>query len=352
MANGKRTRKTGLPPGTLMYVGKSRTGQPRITVIDYDGDGYRKVHCRKAEDCFAYRDRKSVTWINVDGIYDTALVEKLGKHYGIHPLVQEDIVTAGQRPKMEDYDDYIFIVLKMLDYDPNQRHLVSEQMSLVLGRNFVISFQETEGDMFDPIRERIYKAKGRIRESGADFLAYAIVDAVVDSYFVILERMGDIVEDLEDELVSSPDKDTLHALHSLRREMFFFRKAVWPLREVTAGLQKTESPFVRKKTGIFLKDVYDHVIQVMDTVETFRDMISGMLETYLSSLSNRMNEIMKVLTIISTIFIPLTFVAGIYGMNFRYMPELGLWWAYPALWAVMLGMAGTMLVYFRRKGWI
>jgi magnesium transporter len=279
-------------------------------------------------------------------------VEKIGTHFGIHPLIMEDILHTGQRPKGEDLGDYLFIVLKMIYHDEEKDEVIGEQLSLILGPNYVISFQEREGDVFNPIRERIRNAKGRIRKAGADYLAYVLVDAIVDHYFAILEELGGTIESLEEELVTNPRPETLQTIHTLKRELIFLRKSVWPLREVISGLEREESPLITEPTGIYLRDVYDHTIQVIDTIETYRDMVSGMLDIYLSSLSNRMNEVMKVLTMIATIFIPLTFIAGIYGMNFKFMPELEWHWGYPMALVVMLLIVGSMFIYFRRKKWL
>jgi magnesium transporter len=253
---------------------------------------------------------------------------------------------------LEDFGDYIFVVLKTFSYNHQSDELEPEQISLILGPSFVVSFQEREGDVFNPIRERIRSNKGRIRRMGADYLAYSLLDSIVDHYFIVLEQVGEEVEFLEEELVTNPTPETLQTIHNLKREMLFLRKSVWPLREVIGALERGESSLIKESTGIYLRDVYDHTIQVIDTIETFRDMISGMLDIYLSSVSNRMNEVMKVLTIIATIFIPLTFIAGIYGMNFQYMPELEWRWGYPMVWVVMLAIGVLMLIYFRKKDWL
>jgi len=288
----------------------------------------------------------------VDGIHQVEVLELLGECFGLHPLVLEDILNTDQRPKMEDFSEYIFVVLKTFSYNDQSDEVEPEQISLILGPSLVLSFQERAGDVFDPIRERIRNGKGRIRRMGADYLAYALLDSIVDHYFIVLEQVGEDVEFLEEELVTNPTPETLQTIHNLKREMIFLRKSVWPLREVIGALERGESSLIKESTGIYLRDVYDHTIQVIDTIETFRDMISGMLDIYLSSVSNRMNEVMKVLTIIATIFIPLTLVAGIYGMNFQYMPELGWRWGYPIVWLVMLVIGAVMLVYFRRKKWL
>jgi magnesium transporter len=350
--NKKISKMIGLSPGTAVHIGEKRSAAVKITVIDYSEKQVQEKGVETAEACFDFRDRPTVTWINVNGIHDVDVIEKIGSHFGLHPLIVEDIVNTGQRPKMEDFGNHIFVVLKMLSYDDAEEEIRAEQVSLIIGSNFVISFQEKEGDVFDAIRERIRNGKGRIRKMGADYLAYALVDAIVDNYFLILEKLGEHIEGMEDELVSNPTQKILQNIHVVKREMIFLRRAVWPLRELISGLQRTESPLIRDTTDIFLRDVYDHTIQVMDTIESFRDMVSGMLDTYLSSISNRMNEVMKVLTIIATIFIPLTFIAGIYGMNFRYMPELAWRWTYPAVWGVMFAVAAAMIFHFRRKRWL
>ena len=355
----KRSSKTiGLPPGSLVHIGEKKTGNVKITIIDYDEKHFEEKEVKKVEACFSYKNKKTVSWINIDGVHHLDVIEKIGKSFNLHPLVLEDIVNTGQRPKMEDYEDYIYIVLKMLYHSEKENEIKAEQISLILGKNFVISFQENEGDVFNHVRERLRKAKGRIRKTGADYLAYTLLDAIIDNYFTILEKIGEKVEGMDEELVDNPTPETLQAIHNLKREMIFLRKSVWPLREVISGLQRGESKLVQKSTGIYLRDMYDHTIQVIDTIETFRDMISGMLDIYMSSVSNKMNEVMKVLTIFAAIFIPLTFVAGIYGMNFNpeaspfNMPELGWQWGYPMVWIIMIAVIITMLIYFKRKKWL
>jgi magnesium transporter len=349
----KVSKKIGLSPGTLVHIGKKKIEKVRIRIIDYDEAQLQEKEAKTIEECFPFKEKPTVTWVNIDGLHDIEVIEKIGKHFDLHPLVLEDILNTEQRPKIEDFDDYIFVVLKMLYFDESQDEIRAEQVSIILGSNFVLSFQERVGDIFNPLRERIRNAKGRIRKMGADYLAYALMDATVDNYFTVLEKLGEKIEDTEEKLVSNPTPETLQTIHNLKREMIFLRKSVWPLREVVNSLERGESSLIKESTKIFLRDVYDHTIQVIDTVETFRDLLSGMLDIYLSSISNRMNQVMKVLTIIATIFIPLTFVAGIYGMNFEYMPELKWHWFYPkAFWVVMIGVAGVMLVYFRRKKWL
>ena len=348
----RRSKKAGLPPGTLIHVGEESAREVGITVVVYDETRFHEEQVDGIEACFPLADRPSVTWINVDGIHRVEILERLGNQLAVHPLVLEDILNTDQRPKLEDFDAYVFVVLKVYRNSEQGDGMAVEQVSLILGPNSVISFQEEPGDIFDPVRERIRKSKGRIRRMGADYLAYALVDAVVDSYFVILEGVGEQVEFVEEALVADPRPETLQTIHNLKRDMILLRKAVWPLREVVGVLVRGESSLVGESITIYLRDVYDHTIQVIDTIETFRDMISGMLDIYLSSVSNRMNEVMKLLTIIATIFIPLTFIAGLYGMNFKYMPELEWRGGYPLVWLVMLIIAALMLLYFRRKKWL
>ncbi len=354
----RRSKPAGLPPGTLMYVGERKVENVRMIYIDYDEHNFDEKQVSAIEDCFAFKTTPTVTWINIDGLHDVEIIEKIGRQFELHPLVLEDILHTGQRPKLEDFDKYIFIVLTMLYYNSDNQTVETEQVSIVLGSNFVISFQERVGDVFDQLRDRLRNAKGRIRKMGPDYLAYSLLDAVVDSYFSILEKMGERIEVLEEELVTEPTEQTLQQIHRLKREMIILRKSVWPLREVISGLQRTESALIAESTSVYLRDVYDHTIQIIDTIESFRDMVSGMVDLYLSSLSNKMNSVMKVLTIIATIFIPLTFIAGIYGMNFNSekspfnMPELNWYWGYPVALLAMTIVAAIMLVYFRKKKWL
>lgn len=348
----KTSQKAGLPPGTLLHIGKKHASPVRLQLMDYGPDHLEERELNTAEECRPYRHTPSVSWINLDGLHRTQLLQQMGDVFNLHPLVQEDIVNTEHRPKLEDFGDYLFVVLKMLRFDAGQASIHTEQVSLVLGSGFVLSFQEQEGDVFDDVRQWLRENKGRLRTMGADYLAYALLDAVVDSYFAILENLGEQIELLEEELINRPSPDTLSRIHHFKREMILLRKAVWPLREIIGGLQRVGSPLIQDSTAIFLRDIHDHTIQIMDTIETFRDILSGLLDLYLSSISHRMNEVMKVLTVIATVFIPLTFVAGVYGMNFDYMPELHWRWSYPVLWLIMLGIAGGMMIYFRRKQWL
>lgn len=353
----KRSKKTGLAPGSLVHVGDKKTETAGISLIEYDAAGFYEKDAKAIEDCLPLKESPAVTWINIDGVHHGDTIEKIGRHFKLHPLLLEDIMNTEQRPKTEDYEDHLFIVLNMLSYDEKDGEVNAEQVSLILGPHFVISFQEKKGDIFNPVRERIRNNKGIIRRSGADYLAYSLIDAVIDNYFVILEKFGEKIEIMEDELIENPDRNTSRVIHEMKREMIILRKSVWPLRELISTLQRNGSPLIHETTLVYLRDVYDHTIQVIDTIETFRDMLAGMLDLYLSSVSNRMNEVMKVLTIIATIFIPLTFIAGIYGMNFNpekspfNMPELNWYLGYPAVLSVMAVIGIVMVVYFKRKKW-
>ena len=347
----KRSKKTGLPPGSLVHIGKKKEKKTKITIIDYDEKTFQELEIEAPKECITYKDKPTITWVNVDGIENTRILKDLGECFNIHPLTLEDILNTDHRPKLEDYENYIYIVLKMLSYDEKEGEISSEQVSLILGKNYVISFQESEGDIFDPIRERIKNGKGSVRKAGSDYLSYLLLDAIVDNYFTILEKISEKIEGLEDEVIKNPTQETLNTIHNLKTEMLYLKKSVWPLREVVNKLERGELSLIKKSTSVYLRDIYDHTIQVIDTTETLRDMLSGILDIYLSSVSNRMNEVMKVLTIIATIFIPITFIAGIYGMNFSNMPEIGWPWSYLVFWIVVLIICITMIIYFKRKKW-
>ncbi len=342
----------GLPPGTLVHVGDKKLEKSLITIFDYDVDNFSEHTAETIEESFSFRDKPSITWINIDGIQETEVIQKVQSHFHIHPLVVEDITNTQQRPKMEDYGDYMYFVLKMLYIDSDTGGIESEQVSLILGSNYVISFQETVGDIFDPIRDRIRNFKGRVRKTGADYLAYCLIDAVIDNYFVMLELLDQQIEKLEDDLIMNPRQELYEEVHQLKRDMIFIRRQIWPLRELISGLQRTESPLIKPETHVYLRDAYDHAIQVIDTIESFRDILGGLHDVYFTSISNKLNEVMKVLTVISTIFMPLTFIVGVYGMNFKHMPELEWWFAYPALWMIMIAITISMVAFFKSRKWI
>lgn len=345
----KKAKKVSLPPGTLTFLEPGQ--KSKIHLIDYNEEKLKEKEIAAIDEILDNRDPKTVLWINIYGI-DPDVIKKIDEQFGVHPLVLEDIISMAQRPKVEDYGEYLFFALKMIYFDEKINDVYCEQISLVLGDNFVLSFQEKVGDVFDPIRQRIREAKGRIRKMGSDYLAYLLLDAIVDHYFVVLERIGEKIDNLESELLKELNAEMSLQIYKLKTEIIFLRKQIWPLREVLASFQRTESKLINKTTGIYLQDVYDHTIQVNDTLEAFRDAVSGLHDIYLSSVSNRMNEIMKVLTIFAAIFIPLTFMAGVYGMNFEFMPELKWKYGYFVLLVLMASVGFGLLAYFKKKKWI
>ncbi|WP_243359846.1 magnesium/cobalt transporter CorA [Fundidesulfovibrio terrae] len=349
----RRSQSAGRPPGTPMYVGVERSDPVSVEMIAYDKGGATVTQPKVLRECACFEEGPKVTWVNIDGLHDMDVINQAAEVFHIHPLVTEDIVHTGQRPKMEELGDSVFVILKMLTYNEKDRRIEDEQVSFILGRHSLLTFQEKPGgDVFDEVRKRILGQKGRVCGLGPDYLMYALMDVIVDNYFVVLERMGEEIEDIEEKLLNAPRPEHLEALHALRREALYLRKYIFPLREVVAKLEKGGNDLIADNTIFYLRDLYDHTIQVMDTVETFRDMLGGMVELYLSNISLKMNEIMKVLTMFSSLFIPLTFLAGLYGMNFKHMPELDLEWGYYGVLGVMGVTAVSMLFFFRRKGWI
>jgi magnesium transporter len=356
MARRRKRRiaqKAGLPPGTVVAPAtpaESAGSTIKILQILYDAAGYTEREVATIDEALPGAEEQRTLWINVDGVHDVALLEHLGRHFGLHPLLLEDIAHTQQRPKLESYGDHLFMDLNVFHVHEGSDEIHGEQISLVLGANWLLSVNEGPQAWERPLRERLKADKAHCRQRGPDYLAYTIVDSIVDGYYLVLERLGDRIEDLEEELMAAPTPQTLHAVYSLKREVINLRKSIWPLRELIGGLQR-EPDLVRESTGIYLRDLYDHAVQVLDTVETYRDILAGMLDIYLSSVSNRMNEVMKVLTVIATIFIPLTFVAGIYGMNFEFMPELKWRYGYLFFWGIIVAVSAGMLYYFRRKKW-
>ena len=346
----KRSKKTGLPPGTLIHIGERKAEVVKITLFNYSGARCDERVITTLEELQPPAD-ESVTWVNVGGLHKVEVLETFGKQFNLHPLLLEDIANTDQRPKLDDYDTYAFLVMKMLTTTDRGEILV-EQVSFVLGRNYVLSFQEDGTDVFPSVRDRLRGGKGRIRQSGADYLVYALLDAIVDQYFLVLEILGERIESLQDAVVENPKPQTLRAIHALKRDLLVLRRAVWPLREVMNSLSRSDSTLLQSSTKVFFRDVYDHVVQVVDTIETLREMAASMLDVYLSSVSNRLNAVMRVLTVITTIFMPLSFIASIYGMNFEYMPELRWEWGYPLALGLMGMIAAAMLIGFRRRKWL
>lgn len=354
MNHKKRTRtaKAGLPPGSLIHIGEKKVEKVSISIIEYTETSFSEKIVQSMEECSEAIKTPSLSWINMVGLHEAENFRQIEEAFLVHPLVLEDIMNTAQRPRVEDYGDYIYIVLKMIYHDPSANKIITEQVSFILGTNYLISFQEVEGDIFAQIRERIRTSKGRLRKSGPDYLAYCLLDAIIDNYFVVLDEMGEKIDELQDQVLDHPTPEILARIHRTKREMIFLRKAIRPVRELVNSLLKSESMLISDATDVFLRDVYEHSIQVIEITETLRDMLSSALDIYLSSTSNRMNEVMRVLTVISTLFIPLTFMVGIYGMNFEYMPELKFHYGYAALWVLMGVTALGMILFFRNKKWL
>lgn len=344
----KRYHPPGVPPGTLTPL-KGAVVPKGIHVIHYTENAVEEVDVARAEDVAPFRQKPGVTWVNVDGLGDVELIAGLGEVFELHPLALEDVLNLPQRPKVDVYDNHLYVVLGILHYE---KELMSEQASMFVGRNFVVTFQEDVGDCLDPIRERLRKGTGNLRRLGADYLMHAILDAILDHYFPYLERLGERVEDLEDRVVGSPERGAIAEIHDLKRQLVYLRRCAWPLRDAVDALLRGDSPFVKPPTRLYLRDCYDHVVHILDVIQTCREIASSLVDVYLSSISNRLNQVMKVLTVIATIFMPLTFLAGVYGMNFRHLPEVEWHWGYLAFWLVIVGITLFMLWLFRRKGWL
>lgn len=347
----KSSKKAGRPPGTLEYVGKERLEPVKTSIFNYSEDHFEEKPELALEKVLLYKEEKGTTWIDFIGIHDVISVQQVCQHFNIHPLTIEDIISTEQRPKLEENEDYIYVVVKMLEYDIATGRIMVEQVSLLLGHNYVISFQEKEGDTFEAVRSRLRAGKGRIRNNGSDYLFYALLDTIVDNYFLILEKFADNLEEIEVEILENPTHSSLASLYNLKRETVILRRSVWPVREVVHMLEREDLILIKKETRIYLRDVYDHTIRIIETIENFRDVLSGMVDLYQSTISNRLNMVMKVLTIISTIFIPLTFIVGVYGMNFVHMPELEWKFGYLGVWVIMIAVLFGMIYFFKKKKW-
>jgi len=345
----KRHTAVGARPGTLVIDEKA--GKPTIQVFEYTEDDVREHEHVEADEVKRFLQSDTRIWIDVKGLGDEKILRTIGEALALHPLALEDIVNVPQRPKVEPYDQHLLIVTRMVSLKANQE-INAEQVSILVGKNYVATFQERPGDLFDPIRTRLRQGKGPIRRLGCDYLAYALLDAVIDGYYPVLESYGEFLEALEDRIVQTPEPSVLMAVHDAKRDLLALRRGIWPQREAVNSLLRDDSPFVSDEVRVYLRDCYDHCVQIMDAVETYRELVGGLMDVYLSSVGNRQNEVMKVLTIMASIFIPLTFLAGIYGMNFQHMPELASKWGYPILLTVMLVTAAGMVLYFRVKGWI
>jgi magnesium transporter len=349
---GKKTSaKVGLPPGSIIHVGEQKIEKVKITLTEYDEKKLETCEINSVEEIDPYTDTPQVTWVNVCGLHDTEMIKQIGEKFNIHPLVLEDILNTETRPKIEMAEKYVFIAMKMLTYNTEENEIVTEQVSFILGDTFVFSFLEKSDNIFNPINDRIINNYGRVRKQASDYLFYALMDIVVDQYFLLLEQIEQNIESLDDEVITSADRSQIEKIYNLKNKLLLTRRSLWPLRELFTRLIREESKLINKKIVPYLRDLLDHTIQITETIELQREITNGLMETHLSMMSFKMNEVMKVLTVIATIFIPLTFIVGIYGMNFPNMPEMKWPWAYFALWGVMIGIVLFMVFYFKRKKW-
>jgi len=346
------SKKSGLAPGTLVHVGEVHEHEHSIMMMNYNSTKLEKCTINSIEELLPYKTTDSVTWVIIDGLKDIAIVDAIGQHFDIHPLVLEDILNTNQRTKFEEYPDYLYFVIKATSLHKGSFNIEYEQISILVLKNFVFTFMEKPDELFDPIINRLNNEEGHLRNSGSDYLAYVIMDTVVDEYFTLQDAFDELIEFIEDDLLTHPSVETLVTIQKIRRELIFLRKTVSPLRELLAAIRRSESPLFDERTKRYFADIYDHSIRIIEAVESYRELISGMLDIYLSSVSNKMNETMKFLTVFASIFIPLTFIAGVYGMNFEYMPELKWKWSYPILWSVFIGIAVSLLFYFKKKKWL
>ncbi|MCE2982694.1 MAG: magnesium/cobalt transporter CorA [Parachlamydia sp.] len=346
-----RIKRAGLPPGTLLPNNGKGEGF-KISIVEYSPTLLIEKEDVTVKECIEYIEKPTMTWIQIYGVNDPAMIASIGSRFNLHALVMEDVLSTFQRPKLDIYDEQVFIVVRSLEYEKQKKELKDEQVSIIYGSNFLICFLEQDKDIFAPIKERLKQPGNRLCKQGPDYLAYSMLDMIVDNYFVVLEKVDVNLDRLEEELVRSPKSDTLMQIQNLKREMVFLRKAIWPMRDVVNRFQRLDPPQVSNFTQLFLRDVYDHTIQAIDIVEGFRDVASGMLDIYLSNINIRTNDIMKVLTVVSTIFVPLTFITSLYGMNFEHMPELHSKWGYPLVLGMMFGVASVMLYFFHRKKWL
>ena len=347
------SHKAGLPPGAIVHVGDVHQDSTKIFVINYDTDSIEECYVESPQRLLEYKNSDKLTWVIIEGLSDADLIGKIGELFDIHPLVIEDILTTHQRPKFEEYDQYLYIVLKSLISDSGEFTVIDEQISIVLLDNFVFTFKEKSDDLMQPVLQRIKTSKGHFRSMGGDYLTYAILDVIVDNMFILIDSLDEVTLSLEDSLMSEePTRLTLILIQKLKRELIHIRKFVSPLRELMAGMLRSDSELIHEKTHIYLRDVSDHAIRITESIESYQNILAGLLDIYISSISNKMNEVMKVLTVFASIFIPLTFIAGIYGMNFTDMPELHWKWGYPAIWGVFIMITVGLLIYFKKKKWV
>ncbi len=351
-SNKKQSKKVGLPPGTLVHIGKHKTQKVKISNINYDENNFTEIIYKHIDEFLISKNTQAVNWINIDGLHDTETIASIGKHFSLHPLLLEDVLNTQHRPKVEEFDNCLFLTLKMLGLNSDGNSVISEQISFVLGKGWVISFQEQEGDIFDSLRHRMRENMGNIRKNGADYLLYRLIDTVVDHYFIVIDHLGEIIEEMEEKVLHSPDEETLHGIQNLKKQLSSIRKSVIPLREIITFLEKDSTDLIEDSTIRYLRDVYEHIIQINDSAEAQRESLANIMDLYLSGVSNRTNQVMQVLTIIATIFIPLTFIVGIYGMNFDFMPELHWKYGYFGIWGIMVAVCVLLVIFFKRKRWL
>ncbi len=346
------SKKAGLPPGSLVHIGRQITDKIKVSIIDYDAANLSETVCKSTEECFLFKKTDTISWINVDGLHDTETIASIGNHFELHPLILEEVLNTLHRPKVEEFDNYLFLTLKLLAINKDDNSVVSEQISLVLGKGWVISFQEHESDVFNTLLQRLREIKGNIRKKGADYLFYRLIDSVVDHYFFVTEHISEVIEDLEEKVLHTPDNKSLQEIQHLKKQLINLRKAVTPLREAVATLDRDKAFLIEEGTTRYLRDVYEHIIHISESIDVLRDTLASIMDLYLSGVGNKTNQVMKVLTIIATIFMPMTFIAGIYGMNFDYMPELHWKYGYFGVWGFMIIVFAIMVIYSKRKRWL
>lgn len=345
--------KSGMSPGSLVHIGDVLELKPTIYITDYSKDHIEERYISSIDEILPLKNTNSITWVNIEGLKDIKLIESIGQLFNIHSLVLEDILNTHQRAKFEEHDDYLYIVLKGLSLTNAEFSVNYEQISILIFKKFIFTFKEKHDDLFQTLTQRLNSSKdGRIRTLGTDYLAYAIMDTIVDQNFILLESLDEMVDAVEEGLLTNPDSGILTTIQQMKRELIYIRRSVAPLRELFSAILRSESPLIHKKIHIYFRDIYDHVLRITEAIDSYRDILTGLLDVYISSVSNKMNEVMKVLTVFASIFIPLTFIAGVYGMNFEYMPELKWKWAYPILWFSFVTITVALLVYFKRKKWL
>lgn len=350
-ARKKRSTKAGMPPGSLVHLGERKLDRAQVTLIDYGPAGLEERQFKSLAESQSHQPKQAIHWLNVYGLHEPDVLAEIGRRFKLHPLVLEDILNTDQRPKLDEYDDYLFLVARFFDYDAKSMSVTSEQVSIVIGRQFVLTFQERPTGNFDPIRDRLRQDRGQIRRSGPDYLAYTLLDTIVDRYFSVLEALSDQAEQLEESLMQNPTSHVLETLHHLKRETLMLRRAIWPLREVINSLTRSNG-FFGPEVQPYLRDVYDHTVHVIESLEAIRDLIAGLLDIYLSTVSNRVNQEVRVLTVIALIFMPSTLLAGIFGMNIRVMPLLDNPYGFAIVMAMMAGIGATLAAIFWRRRWL